>query len=66
MTTTRPRLATHSLDLPNHCDICNRSRSHGNHQKCSKIRQEKQSPAWEAYIANVEAKRAQRGNYRGR
>lgn len=63
---SRPRLATHSLDLPNQCDICNKSRSSGNHQKCSKIRQEKQSSAWEAYMANVEAKRAQRGNYRGR
>ncbi|WP_110972862.1 hypothetical protein [Pseudomonas huaxiensis] len=63
---THPRLASHSLDLPNYCDICNRSRSHGDHQKCSKIRQEQKSVAWETYMANVEAKRAKRGNYRGR
>ncbi|MNH16780.1 hypothetical protein D3C81_765490 [compost metagenome] len=62
MTQTRPRLASHSLDLPNHCDICNRARSHGNHQRCSKARQERQSTYWAAYMANVEAKRAQKGN----
>ncbi|MFV2945283.1 hypothetical protein [Pseudomonas japonica] len=62
---TRPRLATHSLDLPNHCDICNRPRSSGNHQKCSKIRQEKQSSAWEAYMANVAAKNEQKGRRHG-
>lgn len=56
---TRPRLASHSLDLPNHCDICKRARSHGNHQRCSRIRQTRQSAYWSAYMANVEAKRAQ-------
>lgn len=66
MSNLRPRLATHSLDLPNHCDICNRSRTKGNHQKCSKIRQKTQSAAWAAYMANVDAKREQRGQYRGR
>lgn len=60
---TRPRLASHSLDLPNHCDVCNKARSHGNHQSCSKIRQQRQSEFWAAYMANVEAKRAQ-GNHR--
>lgn len=55
---TRPRLASHSLDLPNHCDICNRARSSGNHQACSKRRQARQSAYWESYMANVEAKRA--------
>ncbi|PTC00840.1 hypothetical protein C9975_05365 [Thalassospira xiamenensis] len=55
---TRPRLASHSLDLPNHCDICNRARSSGNHQACSKIRQTRQSAYWESYMANVEAKRS--------
>ncbi len=66
MTVIRPRLASHSLDLPNHCDICARTRSHGNHQKCSKIRQQTKSTEWEAYMTNVEAKHAQRGQYRGR
>lgn len=56
---TRPRLASHSLDLPNHCDICNKARSHGNHKRCSKTRQERQSAYWEGYMANVEAKKAQ-------
>lgn len=55
---TRPRLASHSLDLPNHCDICNKARSSGNHQACSRIRQTRQSAYWESYMANVEAKRA--------
>ncbi|MBH3308894.1 hypothetical protein MXB02_09935 [Pseudomonas mosselii] len=58
---SRPRLASHSLDLPNYCDICQKARSHGNHQRCSKIRQTRQSAFWSAYMANVEAKRAQRG-----
>ncbi|NBB06708.1 hypothetical protein [Pseudomonas monteilii] len=56
----RPRLASHSLDLPHHCDVCNKARSHGNHQRCSKIRQARQSAYWEAYMAYVEAKRDQR------
>lgn len=59
-TSTRPRLASHSLDLPNHCDICNKARSHGNHQRCSQLRQQRQSAYWETYMANVEAKRAQK------
>jgi methionyl-tRNA synthetase len=28
-----------NLDLTGVCDQCNRSRAHGNHQKCSKARQ---------------------------
>ncbi len=63
---TRPRLASHSLDLPNHCDICNKARSHGNHQRCSQIRQQRQSVHWETYMANVEAKRAQGGRRNAR
>ncbi len=66
MTQTRPRLASHSLDLPNHCDICNRARSHGNHQRCSQIRQQRKSVEWEAYMANVEAKKAQQGRRHAR
>ncbi|WP_256587537.1 hypothetical protein [Pseudomonas sp. HLS-6] len=59
---TRPRLASHALDLPNHCDICNRARSSGNHQACSKARQTRQSAYWDAYMTNVEAKRMQKAN----
>lgn len=57
----RPRLASHALDLPNHCDICNKARSTRKHQRCSKIRQQRKSVEWEAYMANVEAKKAQKG-----
>lgn len=28
-----------ALDLQTICDKCNRSRAHGNHTKCSKLRQ---------------------------
>lgn len=59
MNQTRPRLASHSLDLPNHCDICNKARSTRKHQRCSRIRQQRKSVEWEAYMANVEAKKAQ-------
>lgn len=58
----RPRLASHALDLPNHCDICNRARSTGNHQACSKVRQTRQSAYWQGYMANVEAKRSQKAS----
>lgn len=66
MKPSRPRLASYSLDLPTRCDICNKARSHGNHQRCSKTRQERQSAYWEAYMANIKAKKAQgaRGNAR--
>ncbi|MNZ22921.1 hypothetical protein D3C78_400220 [compost metagenome] len=56
----RPRLASHALDLPNHCDICNKARSTRKHQRCSKIRQQRKSVEWESYMANVEAKRTQK------
>lgn len=58
---TRPRLASHALDLPNHCDICNKARSTRKHQRCSRIRQQRKSAEWEAYMANVEAKKVQQG-----
>lgn len=59
ITGTRPRLASHSLDLPNHCDICSKARSTRKHQRCSQIRQQRKSVEWAAYMANVEAKKAQ-------
>ena len=31
-------------DLPYICDVCGKHRSHGNHGKCSKIRQAKNRP----------------------
>ena len=66
ITGTRPRLASHSLDLPNHCDICNKARSTRKHQRCSQIRQQRKSVEWEAYMANVEAKKAQQGRRHAR
>jgi len=60
-TGARPRLASHSLDLPNHCDICNTARSTRKHQRCSQIRHQRKSEVWEAYMANVEAKKAKQG-----
>ena len=55
---SRPRLATHGLDLPAICDICGTARSNRNHANCSKIRQERETEKWAAYMANVAAKQA--------
>ncbi|WVM88980.1 hypothetical protein UMZ34_24275 [Halopseudomonas pachastrellae] len=33
-------LILRSLDLPHLCDICGRQRSQGNHQRCSRKRQQ--------------------------
>ncbi len=63
---TRPGLASHALDLPNFCNVCKKARAHGNHQRCSKIRQSRQSAYWSAYMANVEAKQAQKGRTHAR
>lgn len=56
---TRPRMATHSLDLPAMCDICGQARSSRNHSRCSKIRQQRKSVEWQSYMANVAAKKTQ-------
>lgn len=58
-TLTRPRLASHSLDLPNYCDICNKPRSTRKHRRCSQIRQQRKSVEWATYMENVAAKKAQ-------
>jgi len=58
---TRPRIATHSLDLPAICDVCSKGRSPRLHVNCSQIRQQRESEKWSAYMANVAAKRALRG-----
>ncbi|MCE0942049.1 hypothetical protein CXG50_04805 [Pseudomonas plecoglossicida] len=65
-TGARPRLASHSQDLPNHCDICNTARSTRKHQRCSQIRQQRKSVELETYMANVEAKKAQKGRRNAR
>lgn len=56
---TRPRIASHSLDLPAMCDICGKARSTRNHARCSKIRQQQKTVEWESYMANVAAKKSQ-------
>lgn len=33
------KITTEGLQLPCACDICGKSRAHGSHVKCSKIRQ---------------------------
>lgn len=33
-------LILRSLDLPQHCDICGHRRNQGNHQRCSRKRQQ--------------------------
>lgn len=55
----RPRMATHSLDLPAMCDICGKARSTRNHDSCSKIRQQRKNVEWQSYMANVAAKKLQ-------
>jgi len=56
---TRPRIASHSLDLPAMCDICGKARSTRNHARCSQLRQQQKSVEWESYMANVAAKKLQ-------
>ncbi|WP_232967498.1 hypothetical protein [Pseudomonas monteilii] len=53
----RPPMASHSLDLPAICDICGKGRSTRRHATCSRIRQQRESNKWAAYMANVEAKK---------
>jgi hypothetical protein len=63
---TRPPLAGHRLDLPSLCDICGNARSTRKHAKCSRIRQQRKQDEWAAYMANVEAKKAQGGRRHAR
>lgn len=57
----RPTLASHNLNLPSICDICNKPRSTGKHAKCSRLRQQTKTAEWETYMANQAAKKAQGG-----
>ncbi len=56
---TRPRIATHTLDLPTICDICGNARSTRRHASCSKRRQQRKSAEWESIMANLAAKKLQ-------
>lgn len=60
MNGSRPRMATHGLDLPALCDICGKGRSTRRHTKCSQIRQTRKTAEWESVMANMSAKRALR------
>jgi len=51
----RPTMASHRLDLPSRCDICGEARSTRKHQACSRIRQQRKSAEWAAYMAEREA-----------
>ncbi len=56
---TRPRLATHTLDLNVMCDICEKPRTVGRHIKCSQARKQRMDPYLAALMANRAAKQAQ-------
>ncbi|MDT8921768.1 hypothetical protein RBE51_02785 [Pseudomonas taiwanensis] len=58
ITRIRPPRASHSLDLPAICDVCGKGRSTRRLTICSPIWQQRESGKWEAYMANVAAKRA--------
>lgn len=61
---TRPTLASHRLDLPSRCDICERARSTGKHQVCSRIRQQQKATEWAALMAEkASAKQAKGRRY---
>ena len=57
----RPTMASHRLDLPSICDICNKARSTRKHAACSRIRQQRKQEEWASYMGNVAAKKAQGG-----
>ncbi|MOA48066.1 hypothetical protein D3C78_1707580 [compost metagenome] len=59
-------MASHRLELPSLCDICNRPRSTRKHQRCSKIRQQRKAAEWATYMDNVKAKKAQGGRRHAR
>lgn len=56
----RPPMFTMKLDNPSHCDICGKHRSSRNHRACSRIRQQRKSAEWDAYMAEQAATRAAR------
>lgn len=41
-------LAQRYLENPRICDVCSKPRCHGNHKKCSKIRQARNAHKWES------------------
>ena len=61
MTRTRPTLASHRLDLPSRCDICEKARSTGKHQVCSRIRQQQKATEWAALMAEKSSAKQAKG-----
>lgn len=57
----RPPMASKRLDLPATCEICGKARNTRKHQRCSRLRQKRQSAEWASYMANQAAKKAQEG-----
>lgn len=57
---TRPTMASKRLDLPSVCDICGKGRSSGKHASCSRKRQQIKTSEWASYMANIEAKKAEK------
>ncbi|MOA40418.1 hypothetical protein D3C78_1622920 [compost metagenome] len=43
------------LDNPSHCDICGKARSTRKRQACSRIRQQRKSEEWAAFMAEQAA-----------
>ncbi|EOG9964713.1 TPA: hypothetical protein P6M69_000574 [Pseudomonas aeruginosa] len=35
------KIATVGLELDSACDVCGKNRAHGNHKRCSKVRQQR-------------------------
>ena len=46
MTAQRNQIQFRQLETPQICDICQRKRSIGNHQKCSRKRQQMNAHKW--------------------
>ncbi len=57
----RPTMASHRLDLPSICDICNKARSTRKHATCSRIRQQRKQEELASYMGNLAAKKVQGG-----
>lgn len=53
----RPPMYTMRLEHPSHCDICGKHRGKHKHDRCSRIRQQRKSEEWAAYMAEQAAVR---------
>ncbi len=60
-TRTRPTMASKALDLPSICDMCGKARATRKHHACSRIRQQRKSVEWAAFMAERAAIREAKG-----